>query len=79
MAERVSGHGFRRPSRTRYPWDEWLDGSTWRLVPGEDFATSPESFRRSAYGAAYARNGKVRTDIENGSFFLQFVKNGGES
>jgi hypothetical protein len=77
MAERVSGHQFRgRGRRVKYPWDEWLDGSTWQITPGEDFACIAESFRRVAGAAARRQGGHARTSIENGSFFLQFVRDG---
>lgn len=40
-----------QPRRT-YPWDEWMDGSTWNLVQGEDFGASVVSFRNRCYTKA---------------------------
>ena len=60
MAKRVEKFPD-RPSQSRYPWDEWLDGSVWELVPGEDFNGQPATFRSIAIGQAKKRGGKVRT------------------
>jgi hypothetical protein len=49
------------PSQNVYPWDEWLDGDVWELVPGEDFKGKPATFRASAVAQAARRDGKVRT------------------
>jgi len=76
MAERVSGHRFARGRKAGYAWEEWLDGGTWRLVPGEDFTLTAEGFRRVAHAAARRHGGRALTSIENGSFFLQFVRDG---
>jgi hypothetical protein len=29
LAERIGG--FTKPPRRRYPWNEWQDGSVWRI------------------------------------------------
>ena len=29
-----------RGPKWQYPWDEWLNGQTWRLVKGTDFPTT---------------------------------------
>lgn len=49
------------PPQNVYPWDEWLDGDVWELVPGEDFKGKPATFRASAVAQAARRDGKVRT------------------
>jgi hypothetical protein len=43
-----------RPSK--YAWSEWMDGSAWRLVQGEDFDTSVKVM------ASHIRNHAVRTN-----------------
>jgi hypothetical protein len=30
-------------SRSRYPWDQLLDGDLWELIYGEDFAAKPNT------------------------------------
>jgi hypothetical protein len=54
--------------RSSYPLDEWLDGSPWRLVKGEDFDQSPTSMRSMLSTAAKARGMRLRTRrrTENG-------------
>ena len=38
MAEVLEGHDFRTGhGNAKYPWDEWQDGQTRRIVRGEDF------------------------------------------
>ena len=64
------------PPQNVYPWDEWLDGDVWELVPGEDFKGKPATFRASAVAQAARRDGKVRTQrIERDGeerLYLQF-------
>lgn len=54
------------PRRTQrsYPWDDWTDGGTWRLVRGEDFDQEVEAFRNKLYTQATKRGLKVRTHKE---------------
>ena len=47
--------------RTSYPLDEWLDGSAWKLVQGEDFDRSSTSMRSMLASSAKARGRKLRT------------------
>jgi hypothetical protein len=66
------------PSQNVYPWDEWLDGDVWELVPGDDFKGKPATFRASAVAQAARRDGKVRTQkihAEGGErLYLQFYR-----
>lgn len=60
---------------TGYPWDEWLDGSVWRLTPKVDFPCSVESFRSLASKAANIRHGKITTRWpKREDLYIQFVK-----
>lgn len=43
MAERIDNLTPLRGRRSIYPWDEWMDGSAWRIRRGEDFEVSAES------------------------------------
>jgi hypothetical protein len=74
MAERLAGHQW-HDRRNKYPWDEWLDGSTWQLTPGEDY-TNVNGFRRTVYEAAEKRGGHARTSMVNGHLLLQFTPGG---
>lgn len=66
------------PPQNMYPWDEWLDGDVWELVPGDDFKGKPATFRASAVAQAARRDGKVRTQrIERDGemrLYLQFFR-----
>ena len=55
----------------RYPWDEWLDGQTWRLVRGEDFTTQINSFRSTAIIRAKARGVKLKTVVDGEAVYLR--------
>lgn len=74
MAKKVQDFDFSRSGSrpTKYPWEEWLDGSIWRLEKGEDFDVDTESFR-SSVGTAADRLGKVaRTAVpEDGVVVVQ--------
>ena len=74
MAERLSGRKWPgRGSDGKYPWDEWLDGSTWQLTPGEDFTVEGAAFRAAVHQAAGRRGGHARTSMQNGHLLLQFL------
>lgn len=65
--------------QSRYkPWDEWLDGRSWRLLAGRDFTCKPESLRVLATSAAARRGLRVRMRRIKGKkrhgWLLQAVK-----
>jgi hypothetical protein len=47
----------------KYPWDEWLDGRPFELVPDEDFTAKVTTFIANARLQAKRRGGNVRTRI----------------
>jgi len=49
--------------QSRYPWNEWLDGSVWELEPGTDFKGKVPTFRSMAIHHAKKRGGSVKTRI----------------
>jgi hypothetical protein len=72
MAKILKDSVFPTRTRSKHPWDEWLDGQVWQLTEGEDFHGSRENFRAAAGAAAQNRHGKVRTrtGTENGVRFM---------
>jgi len=67
------------PSQSKYPWDEWLDGSVWEFIVGEDFNGRPETFRSMAKTHAKKRGGRVRsrmlrTEGQPDRLYLQFER-----
>ena len=62
MADRIDEFpAEQRPPTRRYPWDEWTDGSPWKLVRGEDFDQEVDQFRNRLYPQAKRRGLKVRS------------------
>jgi hypothetical protein len=60
------------PTQSRYPWDQLLDGSVWKVNPGTDFGGKPKSFVHSARAQARRRGGTVRTRLIEDDVVLQF-------
>jgi hypothetical protein len=69
MAEKLAS--FPKPERhgpsEMYPWDEWLDGSIWKLVRGDDFTTKTKSFQYQVYAKAARRDVNVRVSVRDGN------------
>jgi hypothetical protein len=77
MARRLDS--FPPQTRSRYPWDEWLDGSAWELVHGEDFHSRMTTLRANAQLQAKKRGGQtrskvVRTDDGHEAVVIQFQR-----
>ncbi|MFB6548693.1 hypothetical protein [Streptomyces sp. NPDC056405] len=69
MAERINPAGitFRRGAPSKYPWDEWTDGSMWHLKQGIDYQTTTKVFRDTVYNVARRRGQKVHTrELDDG-------------
>lgn len=66
MAERLATYDFTNSStisnaqdRMMYPWNEWFDGSIWRIEQGVDFKTHPLMMERIIRTRATARKVKI--------------------
>ena len=73
MARRLEA--FPASASARYPWDQWLDGSPWELVRGEDFHSklstlgpTPRSRRASVAATPVARQSRPKTPATPSSF-----------
>lgn len=65
MAVKLKSFEFTRTSgRYSYPWDQWTDGSIWKVKRGEDFNTSQTNFGASVYDKARKIGKKVRVKNE---------------
>jgi hypothetical protein len=53
-----------------YPWDEWFDGSIWKLTRGEDFDATTNSMRMMTYKNGERRGIKVKTSIQDENTLL---------
>lgn len=84
MANRLATYDFTNSStisnaqdRMMYPWDEWFDGSIWRIEQGVDFKTHPLMMERIIRTRATARKVKIvlrhePTDESNPFGFIVF-------
>lgn len=52
---------FPLAASVRYPWDEYLDGSIWELVRGEDYTAKTQTFLGNARSRAKRLGGTLRT------------------
>ncbi len=69
-------HLHYRPQNTsRFPWDEWLDGSVWELLAGEDYTVKTRSFRSNAQSVARKRQGRLRSALlpEGKGLVIQYI------
>ncbi len=74
MATRISDSEWPGlPPGGKYPWDKWLDGGVWELVPGVDYTVRPGVMRVAAHAAARTRGGRARTTQQNGHMLIQFL------
>lgn len=72
MAHRLPSYDFPTGGPvSKYPWDEWLDGSVWRLIGGRDFQVPADNFRRHVCTTAKRRGLEVRTTVQDGDVILQ--------
>jgi hypothetical protein len=80
MAERITAIAERNPSRGRppiYPWDEWTDGSAWRIRRDEDFEVSARVMQGIVRDYARRKTLVVRTVVpDEETVEFQFVANG---
>lgn len=73
MAERLENFDFTE-ARTKYPWHEWADGSTWRLVHGEDFTNETKVMRSVLYKQAREKGLRVRVHRDGDDLIFRFEK-----
>ena len=57
--------------RATYPWDQWFDGRTWELTPGEDFNCQLQYMRGAVYTAARRLGKKIKTRSIGGKFYIR--------
>ncbi len=77
MAERLDDFTFRGAGGALYPWDEWFDGSIWRLVKGVDYLVATPTMRSNIYNEAVRRGLKARTGETEGGLVVQAYTSGG--
>lgn len=60
MAKKLEYFDFSNPRKSKYPWDQWMDGSVWQCEFSEDFECDPKSFISSLQGKAKRTHRKVQ-------------------
>lgn len=59
----------------RYPWDEWSDGSIWKVCRGKDFTTTTTNFRTGIYVKAATLGMAAHVSVPDGdTVVFQFYK-----
>lgn len=58
---------------SKYPWDIWFNGKTWKIVAGEDFDCKTKTMREQIYQKASEMGYRVRTHVnkKTGDIFFQ--------
>jgi hypothetical protein len=75
MAERITSLPDRRVGGPRkYPWDDWTDGSAWRIHQGVDFDVEPPSMAGLIRKHATRSGLSVRAFIDGRSIEFQFSR-----
>ena len=64
------------PTEEKYNYDEWFDGSIWKLKQYEDFFIHPGSMRSALYMAARRKGKVIKTHVPSTQdcIFVQAVK-----
>ena len=70
MAERVDDF----PDQAG-PYDEWLDGSVWKLEEGVDYKRR-DTLRSALSQTARRRGGRTKTKYVDGHLYVQFIADG---
>lgn len=71
MAERVSGFEFKRGPQ-RYDWEQWADGSQWKLIRGVDYTCEDHVMRSAVYTHAERVGKRASTKAVDGGLVIQF-------
>lgn len=81
MAEEVSlaqvdpEFRMRVTSRSKYPWDEWINGNPWVATRGEDFHVACANFVATLHQKATSRGITVKTSTTGDKVTFQFLLN----
>lgn len=73
MATPVPDYKFTetRGATAIYPWDQWLDGQSWRLVRKVDFFITLSSMKNYIYIMARKRGLKAKIAVEGDVIYMK--------
>lgn len=79
QGERIEGFTFKGPGRSKYPWNEWTDGATWRIRQNSDYTISTANMQISLHMRARSKSLSVQTekftDHDGEGLVFQFTPN----
>ena len=68
-------NGKSKRKHSRFPWEQWANGKTWKVTKGDDFNSTALRFRQRLYTRAKEFGMKVRTKvIDKKTVAFQFFK-----
>jgi hypothetical protein len=73
MAQKLNAMPKRRGRASVHPWDQWADGSVWKITQGEDFPGAVESMRTQLYGKARRLDKNLELVVEGESISFRMT------
>ncbi len=73
LGERIEAFDPRAGRPAKYPWDEWFDGSAWRITRGQHFDLEPSNMAAVIRTKAGNRQGRAQTRVVDDSVEFQFL------
>lgn len=75
MAEVLDSHDFRSGhGNALYPWEEWQDGQTRRIVRGEDFQVDPKVMQGQIKVRGSKVGRKTATNVQGDAVVFAFQR-----
>jgi hypothetical protein len=72
MAEKLADMPSKRGRAQKHPWDEWADGSVWKITKDQDFSGAVESMRTQLYGKARQLNKELEILVDKAAGTITF-------
>jgi hypothetical protein len=77
MAEVLDGHDFRSGhGNSKYPWQDWEDGKTRRIVRGEDFEVEAKVMQGQIKVRGSKAGRRTATNVQGDAVVFTFQRDG---
>lgn len=77
MAEVLEGHDFRSGhGNSKYPWAEWADGQTRRIVRGQDFDVEAKVMQGQIKVRGSKEGRRTATNVQGDEVVFAFQRDG---
>lgn len=76
MAEELNGYQVEQVARPEYQWDQWFNGSWWKLTKGQDFERPVEGMRTYAFNQAKKRGYRLTTKAAGDHLWIMATPDG---